>query len=294
MAISDLNEEQRRRLLDAIEKQKGKSIESSVLRPSQRTPKANMNKYRERLRKEMSTDQEVVEEVQQTHISQAMKIWNDRIDPRWVDAPVNSEVIQERVERLYTGKGTHRTSVVIAGLYGVGKTWAAYGYANEMVKRGILVPDQITDISEAIISNIANAGYETSNRLNALLHPKHKFFLIDDVGQGNFGSEESRTAVWFEIINHIYSKQLTLVMTTNLSFKVPTDANKQPIRDSTNKVITQSPAELWLGPAAFDRLRHIIGGVSGIVVPGDKNMRDEVLEAREKAYTESLKASDTK
>lgn len=291
MVLDNLTDAERARLQAALESRRSKRSEHP--RPS--TPqgttasgpvRVDLEEYNRRLAEELASDKEIADAMRQRTINAFMEQWTRRVDPRWAEARSDDPKILDRINRLVTREGLHKTSLVCAGLYGVGKTWAAYAYAAQAIKAGALTPDQIVDVSEASIANIANAGFETEKRLKTLLHPRHKFFLIDDVGQAAFQNEEPRMAVWYEVINHIYSKQLTLVITTNLSLRPARDASGNLAVDPvTQRQITQSPLEIWLGPAAFDRLRHIVGGWNdGVLVPGDKNMRDEVLRRREEAY----------
>lgn len=287
MALEDLTEEQRVRLQSAIEaraaKRSGPRAYSSMpVAP----PRVSIAEYQRRLSEEIESDRKVAGDLRRQTINGFMEQWKQRVDPRWADASSSDPKILERVKRLSTHSGLHKTSLVCAGEYGVGKTWNAYAYAAEVLKEGALAPQQIVDISEVSIVNIASGGYEAEKRLERLLNPRHRFFIFDDVGQATFHTAEERMGVWYEIINHVYTKQLTLVLTTNLSLRIPRDPQGNFYRDrETQQEITQSPLEIWLGPAAFDRLAHIVGGwKDGVLVPGQENMRDEVLRTREEEY----------
>ena len=107
--------------------------------------------------------------------------------------------------------------------------------------------------------------------LDALLNDRNKIWFVDDVGQGFFNDPQKRAEVWFELLDHIYTHQLTLLITTNLS----------PFK--TQNGTRSSPLENWIGPRAFDRLRAIIGH-DGLLEPSKVNRRDRVYEEQEKSY----------
>lgn len=153
-------------------------------------------------------------------------------------------------------------------------TWLAYAYINHAVQSGVVTPGQIiADTETAILGKISSSGFRRAELLEELFHPKYKIYFIDDVGQGYFSSEQSRREVWYELLDHVYSHDLTLIITTNKEFVM------------RNGKLAGSPSlEHWIGPAAYDRLRHIVGS-DGVIIPGNVNRRPGVYEKREEGIT---------
>jgi DNA replication protein DnaC len=153
-------------------------------------------------------------------------------------------------------------------------TWLAYAYINHAVQSGAVTPGQIVaDTETAILGKISSSGFRRAELLEELFHPKYKIYFIDDVGQGYFSSEQSRREVWYELLDHVYSHDLTIIITTNKEFLM------------RNGKLAGSPSlEHWVGPAAYDRLRHIVGS-DGVIIPGNVNRRPGVYEKREESST---------
>lgn len=170
--------------------------------------------------------------------------------------------VEERLKRLNEKVGLHKTSLVFLGVVGAGKTWLAYGYILDAIKDGSIRPNEVSITTEFVLSAISKSGFSKDEKMRELLHPKHKVFIVDDVGQADFKDPSARNEVWFELIDHIYRNNLTLVMTTNLP--------ASPTNNSLKK---------YLGSAVYSRLESITGG--DFVIPADKDRRPEVLTQME-------------
>ena len=73
--------------------------------------------------------------------------------------------------------------------------------------------------------------------------------------------------MWYELIDHIYSHQLTLIITTNLE-------------------LNERSLGKWIGVRAFDRMKSLVGN-DGVLEPGKVNRREGVLERHEEEYRSS-------
>jgi DNA replication protein DnaC len=215
--------------------------------------------YLERLKEQVERDKKLVEETQRAKIAQYEEEWRNKIDIRWQDASLeqihnedHKRIINDRIDRHESRDGMNRTSLVISGMYGRGKTYLAYAYPYELIHRGIMLPSQIFFSTETALANISHAGFKKHEEFQKLLHPHYKFFLIDDVGRGSFKNEFERGEMWFSLIDHIYTRRLTLVLTTNLVSR----------RDAPNSLAA------WLGEAAVERLRHMTGSDGNIILDG--------------------------
>lgn len=155
-------------------------------------------------------------------------------------------------------------------------TWLAHAYISQAIQSGAVTPGQIVaDTETAILSKISSSGFRRVELLEELLHPRYKIYFIDDVGQGYFSNEQGRKEVWYELLDHVYAHDLTLIITTNKEFMM------------RGGKIAGSPAlENWIGVAAYDRLRHIVGS-DGVIIPGNVNRRPGVYEKREEKTNNS-------
>lgn len=238
------------------------------------TPEVSPEEYKKRLVESLTQDSYLVGLEREKRIAHGLKEWKKKVGPRFGEATTDNPIITDRVQRLATGSGAHKTSLVLSGDLGVGKTFAAYAFINLAIASGAVTPGQIVaDTETAILGKISSSGFKRSELLEELFNPRYKIYFIDDVGQGYFSNEQGRREVWYELMDHVYSHDLTLIITTNKAFKV------------VGGKITGSPAlEQWVGGAAYDRLKHIVG-LDGLIVPGNVNKRPGVYESREEGLS---------
>lgn len=223
----------------------------------------NDDEYVKRLERSLNRDKVVVEKVSSERIDRSLEDWKKRVGPTFAGATTDIPVVVDRVNRLANKTGTHKTSLLLHGNMGTGKSWVAYAYINMAIAAGVATAGQVVaDTETSVLGRITISGYKKPEMLDALLNPRNKIFFIDDVGQGFFGGDEQkRTEVWFELIDHIYTHQLTLLITTNL--------NPQQL-------------QRWVGARAYDRLMAIVG--DGVVEPSKVNRRPSIMEKQEEQY----------
>lgn len=225
--------------------------------------------YSQRLARSLNRDKHIAEEVKQQRIEASLKDWKRKVGATFAGATTQEPIVLDRVARLSQNKGTHKTSLVLYGNMGTGKSWTAYGLINMAIAAGVATSGQIVNDTETgVLGKITVSGYKKPELLEELLADRNKIFFIDDVGQGFFSDAQKRTEVWFELVDHIYTHQLTLLMTTNL-------APKQ--------------LEAWIGPRAYDRLRTLVGN-DGFFEPSKVNRRDSVLEKNEQNFRHNAQA----
>lgn len=227
------------------------------------------DEYQNRLIKEMRRDEEDARLLRESRLSQNIANWRNVVGERFRDAQTDNPFILKRIQRLESGN-THGASVVLSGDLGIGKTWLAYSYLNEMVKRGLYNHANIYASTEtSSLATIAMSGFENSRLWEELKNPMHKVFFIDDVGQAHFTHETKRQEMWYSLIDHVYSHDLVLIMTTNKMFPV-----------ANGRISNGKQLEKWLGEAAYDRMKHIMGP-EGLIVPSGPNKRPAVFRERE-------------
>lgn len=208
----------------------------------------------------------------------------DKTDIRYrLYSPLPKKEITKKVTKIEAGEyqkvrcitvASSNSTYITTGYTVTHNTWLAYAYINHAVKTGAVTPGQIiADTETAILGKISSSGFRRAELLEELFHPKYKIYFIDDVGQGYFSTEQSRKEVWYELLDHVYSHDLTLILTTNKDFI-----------HRGGKIVGSPALEKWIGSAAYDRLRHIVGS-DGLIIPGNVNKRPGAYEKRE----ESLK-----
>lgn len=233
--------------------------------PERTKEDVSSEEYVRRLNRSISKDRVVVADVQKERIQHSLATWQEKVGPTFANATTDIPLVADRVARLQSGQGKHKTSLVLYGNLGVGKSWTAYAYINMAIAAGACTAGQVVaDTETGVLGKITVSGYKKPELLEELFHPRNKIYFIDDVGQGFFSDAQKRTEVWFELIDHIYTHQLTLLMTTNKEF-------------------TSASLGQWIGNRAFDRLRALIGN-DGYFEPSKVNRRVAVLEQSETAY----------
>jgi len=241
---------------------------SRILRKSSRNTKEEVSpeEYAERLKNSLRKDATLLNTVREDTVEKSVKKWAEMVDKTFAEATTEMPQIVDRVNRHVRRQGLHKTSIVLYGdQLGRGKTWQAYAYLNSIVAKGVATPGQIFYGTEgSTMSAISNSGYERADRTNDLLRDSHRFFFIDDVGQGHYFKEQNRHDVWYALIDQVYTKQLTLVLTTNLAFN-------------------EKELGAWIGFRAFDRLKSLVGEDGSIRITG-VNRREEVLKNNEQKY----------
>lgn len=233
----------------------------------QEHPTKNMladDNYRRRRAERLRREQDLVKEKSESIINGNLELWEKSISILWKDARVNDsimpeenkEFIRNHVKRWQDAPENRRhTSVMFAGLAGRGKTWTSYAYMHELIRTGTVTPQQIVTLAESRLATISNSGYERATKMKELLDPKNQVYFVDEVGRGSFRNDVDRGTIWFELIDHIYSNQLCLIITSNLNS-------------------TDIPA--WFGGATTDRLRALLGQDGFKAFVDEKNMRQEL------------------
>lgn len=264
-----------------------RSVMGSRVNPGgQASKKVSREEYLRRLHEDHLLDSQLAEQSRQDNIQKNIDAWNQRIESRWRGAllentrnsPESIAKVSDKINRWETGQGMNQLSMLLTGALGRGKTWTAYMYVTELIHRGILTEGQVYMSTESALAAIATSGFEKEKRFKEVLSPKYRFYFIDDIGRGAFGNSESaRGEVWFELLNHVYNNQIAFVGTTNLSVFPPRSPANAPSR-----------LEGWIGKAAFERLRHMVGE-SGFIFFSEetKNMRHEMGAEWEAKYSQS-------
>lgn len=215
-------------------------------------------------------DLSLIKGVRNDRIEKSSKEWQQKVGKTFANANVNTPQVYERVARIGDDYGRHKTSMLFHGTMGAGKSWHCYAYINMAIQLGKVTAGQIMMGTETdVLGKIAAGGYKRSDLLEELTNPRFQVYFIDDVGQGYFSREEGRTEVWYELIDHVYTHQLTLLLTTNLT-------------------IDDRGLGRWVGKRGFDRLKNIIGN-DGVIEPGKFNRREGVAEQNEESYRKKQK-----
>lgn len=229
-------------------------------------PNVTPDDYVRRLHQSKARDQSLLNRVEAARIDQSTDDWKRQVGKTYAEAKVTDPFVTDRVNRLLRGQGLHKTSLIMCGGLGVGKTWNAYAYIAEAIRTGAVTSGQVKWGTETgLLSKIASGGYRRPELLEELTNARYKIYFVDEIGAGYFSQPLSRQEVWYELVDHVYTHQLTLIGTTNL-----------PVRKSGG-TSSQVSLEDWIGVRAFDRLQSLVGGPTGFYVPGRVNRRPEVM-----------------
>lgn len=293
MALSDSELEAFKKIIEERQaKRKARAEKTLTKNKKNYSPE----EYHRRLMEETSRTQEMVKETTSLRVQASLDRWKEIVGPRFFGAGVlvEEEKIAERVRFFQSGETHFNSSVVLSGDLGVGKTWRAYGYAEKLIRENVLQqPNIVVGTEISVLGSIASSGFRKPDKMAELMDERHKFFLIDEVGRTKFPSVEARQEIWYELINHIYMNDLTLVISTNMStkpyekpihqgesdgfstpntFRTMSSARerKQANLESSNVIVTNAIEE-WIGKPAYDRLKHIVG--DGMIVPTGPNRR---------------------
>lgn len=283
--MNDLNARQREMLESALAR-KRESAEKAGIREQENTkPKVTPEEYKRRLNEMMKADNSVASQLKKERVDKSMSEWSNKVGPLFgnatIEIPRIRKMVMEKVDRIENNGPLHRNSLVLSGTLGVGKTWTAYAYAKELIARGLLIPSSIVHGTETgLLTPLAIAGYERSEKTREFLNHNNKFYIIDEVGRATWRSPEIRHEMWYELINHAYTNQIPIVMTTNKS--------TAPIRQSTNSNHITNELEVWIGEAAYDRLKNM----ADIAIPSDENKRPEVGRMMDEGKTLGLQEDD--
>lgn len=226
-------------------------------------PVVDSDEYMKRLQRSLKRDKVCVDKVVEERVAKSLEDWKSRVGPTFAGATTDIPKVVDRVNRLTQKTGTYKTSLLLHGNIGTGKSWVAYAYINMAIAAGVVTAGQVlNDTETGVLGRITMSGYKKPEMLDELLSPRNRIYFIDDVGQGFFSDAQKRTEVWFELIDHVYTHQLTILLTTNLPAK---------------------ELQRWLGPRAYDRLLALVGE-DGILEPSKVNRRPSVLQRQEEQY----------
>lgn len=241
----------------------------------------DQSRYRRLQAQELRETQLLVARKRVAGIEREAGKWSERVGSRWADAALSKlsdpgaiAAIEDRLGRFKHKDGMNRISLVFSGSNGGGKTYAAYAYVRELIDGGFIRNSQIFLGNESSLSNIASAGFRRDEMRAELLHPRHRLYFIDEVGRGAFGSPVARGQVWDDLMDHVYSNQLCIVLTTNLK---------------TNTKNAPDAISSWITGAGIERLRHMVG-IDGNVVMNGKNYRKELGDHWESEYKSRRRA----
>lgn len=144
----------------------------------------------------------------------SLEKWDRDLPPRWKDAKfskITKPVVKKILEAL---EKNQRGSFFLRGESGAGKTFVAYALVRRLLGRGTVKYGHIKMISETALLGLSSRGFKGADMLDELLDKKYHLYLFD--GIGSLTPEESLkvSAIWEQLIEHIYSRDLIAVFTS--------------------------------------------------------------------------------
>lgn len=143
--------------------------------------------------------------------------WAELLPPRWASAslPEIEAPNKEAAELIVAECGKSESpSFWLAGPSDSGKTYMAYATIRRFIGMGWTSPGHVKILSEEALMGFAAGGFEGQNRFNELLKPHYTTYLIDGVGKRPTLTQKEQQ-LWEQLIDHIYSKSLTLIITSD-------------------------------------------------------------------------------
>ena len=269
--MTELNDAQRELLRKALAKKKAASKAPAASAKSSVKQPVSKEDYARKLNAHIAADASIASNHSAVRIQRELDAWHQRVGERMSNAvaenPAVAEKINRRVSKIINGGPLHSNGLVFTGHLGTGKTWNAYAYIEKLIRAGVLANHEICAETEiGLLTPIALATFNRPDKMDEILHKKYKFYFIDEVGRATFKNPELRHEIWYELINHAYLHHIPVVLTTNKS------TEPKNIRESTTNKTYANELEAWVGDAAYDRLRYMIGS-DGAIVPSGENQR---------------------
>lgn len=288
--MAELNEKQQELLREAMRRRKEAVAEANASRHVEPKKIVTPDEYARRLNAQINFDSTIASTLRNERISTALKEWDILVGRRFanakIDDPEIAEKVNVRVRRIVNRGPLHRNSLVLTGHLGVGKTWTGYAYARQLISEGVLQPGEILFGTEiGLLTPLALATYDRTEKIQNFLSPHHKFYFIDEVGRATFKNQELRHEIWYSVINHAYENHIPVVLTTNKSSKA------RPTRDPKSNKEYGNELEMWIGDAAYDRLKYMAD--DGVIIPGEVNKRKEVNSQLDGDYKDESKVAAT-
>lgn len=272
-----LTERQRQMIEDARTRRQEATRAAGLHDTREAAAKVSPEEYQKRLREMVARDNAIVSTAKEERLARAREEWREVVGSRWADAtvedPALNDLIQRKVRNIISNGPQHRNGLVLAGNLGVGKTWAAYGYARALVEAGALLPKSLMHGTESgLLLPLMSLGYDRPRKMGEFLDKNYRFYLIDDVGRAFTRDVGLLHEVWYEILNHAYENHIPIALTTNK--RVEREYNRGLKRET-------SELEQWIGDAAFDRLMAIAERTS----PAGGNKRARVNQMMDDGQT---------
>ena len=207
-------------------------------------------------------DREIAREQQQAIREQQLQQWYASLPEKFRHATTDHPDVLKKIDQVSAGHPA-TAGMVITGTVGEGKTWLAIAYANALIERNLLRPNQVLFGTESeLLASAANAGFgEVEHRLRRLTSRRIKMIIVDDVGRGTWLREDMRSKVFSLVFDAAWRDNKIVVVTTNLP--------KENLEEE-------------IGGGAMDRLRSMVGYKSTNLT--DRGMRRRVTQ---EMYTQS-------
>lgn len=177
-----------------------------------------------------------------------LRIWDERLAERWRGASLQKLAKSGDSAAITAIKLIDQNKLdnfYISGESGVGKTYLAYAIIRRYIGRGYISPSQVKVISEETLMSYAMTGFEGRSKFDALLDPKFKLYLFDNVGSKESYDARREVPFWEQLIQHIYSNGLSAIFTSleppQIFARILNDSGDSKFRYMVNnRVLTRS------------------------------------------------------
>lgn len=151
-----------------------------------------------------------------------LRKWEEMLPSRWSKAVLTkinppADVAAHKVIDIV--EKSEKPSLYLKGGSGSGKTYIAYATLRRYIGKGWVTPSQIKVLSEETLLGFAGSGFEGRDRFNKIFDRRFTIYLFDGIAsRGSYTARESQ--LWEQLIEHIYSSSLSVILTSNADAKV--------------------------------------------------------------------------
>lgn len=154
--------------------------------------------------------------------------WEEHLPKRWSGAKL-SDMSKEssRKAKHILDREEALCSFYVKGNPGVGKTYLSFAIVRECISLGLVTPSQVKVISEESLLSILKMGFSGAERFDKFFSSNIALYFFDNVGmRKNYTVQE--TSMWEQLIDHIYSKNLSAIFTSTTSAREFSDMLTSP------------------------------------------------------------------